>query len=64
MYAIAFIIAMFAVPPLTVGGWAYLVERVPLTERGLNVSFFALVGVLLGFAVLLGVILPTPMPGV
>lgn len=64
MYAIAFIIAMFAVPPLTVGGWAYLVERVPLTERGLAVSFFALVGALLGFAVLLGVILPTPMPGV
>lgn len=63
MYAIAFIIALFAVPPLTVGGWAYLVERVSLTERGMAVSFAALVTVLLGFAALMGVILPTPMPG-
>ena len=64
MYAIAFIIALFAVPPLAVGGWAYLVERVSLTERGLAVSFGTLVAVLLGFAALMGVILPTPMPGV
>lgn len=63
MYAFAFIIALFAFPPLTVGGWAYLVERVALTERGLAVSFAALVTVLLGFAALMGVILPTPMPG-
>ena len=63
MYAFAFIIALFAVPPLTVGGWAYLVERVPLTERGLALSFGALVAGLVGFAFLMGVVLPTPMPG-
>lgn len=63
MYAFAFIIALFTVPPLAVGGWAYLVERAPLTERGLAVSFGTLVTVLLGFAALMGVILPTPMPG-
>lgn len=63
MYAVAFIIALFAVPPLAVGGWAYLVERAPLTERGLAVSFGTLVAVLIGFAVLMGVVLPTPMPG-
>ena len=65
MYAIAFIIALFAVPPLTVGGWAYFMERTPrLTERGINLSFWLMLLVLLGFVVLMGWVLPAPMPGV
>lgn len=63
MYALAYIAAMFLLPAFIVGGWAYMVERVPFTERGLNVSFGACLALLVGLAAVLGWVLPTPLPG-
>jgi|LauGreDrversion4_2_1035121.scaffolds.fasta_scaffold243572_4 hypothetical protein len=60
IYAIAFIAAMFLSPCLIVGGWAMLIDRVPFTERGLNLGFLTVCVSLGVVAALFGFILPTP----
>lgn len=60
MYALLFTAALFALPALLVGGWAWALEKYPFTERGINLMFVALLAIMLTLALVLGVFVPTP----